>query len=56
VGGAGTYQFMVWVHDGSVDTFRIKVWQQIGGTEVVVYDNTTNQSVGGGNILIHKAK
>ncbi|HNS52057.1 MAG TPA: hypothetical protein PKO09_12850 [Anaerolineae bacterium] len=47
------FRFMVWAGDGSPDTFRIKIWWDDGGTEVVVYDNGVQQAIGAGNIVIH---
>ena len=36
------------------DTFRIKIWwEDVEGTENVVYDNGFNQPIGAGNIKIH---
>ena len=56
VNGSGTYQFMVWAGDGSPDTFRMKVWQDTGSGEVIVYDTNTDLGIGGGAIIVHKAK
>lgn len=52
------YKFMLWAGDNDPDTFRIKIWSEDddNGTEVVVYDNGTDQSIGGGSIVIHKGK
>jgi hypothetical protein len=52
INGAGNYGFMLWAGDGSPDTFRIKIWD--AGTEAVVYDNGTDQPIGGGSIVVHK--
>ena len=46
------YQFMIWARDGSPDTFRIKIWYE-DGEEVLVYDNGMDQSIGGGQIIVH---
>jgi hypothetical protein len=46
------YLFMVWAKDDEPDTFRIKIWYENGG-EVVIYDNGTDQAIGGGSIVIH---
>jgi hypothetical protein len=54
INGAGNYGFMLWAGDGSPDTFRIQIWD--AATEVVVYDNGMNQAIGGGSIVVHKAK
>jgi hypothetical protein len=48
------YKFMIWAGDGSPDTFRIRIWWE-DGQEHVVYDNSTNQALGGGSIVIHKS-
>ena len=42
--GAGT--------DGA-DTFRIKIWTEDGGVEAIVYDNGSDQEIGGGSIIVH---
>ena len=42
--------FMVWVGDDP-DTFRIKIWAETG---IPLYDNGSNQALGGGSIVIHK--
>jgi hypothetical protein len=47
------YKFMIWAGDGTPDTFRIKIWWEDNGTEVVVYDNGAAQAIGGGSIVIH---
>ncbi len=43
---------MLWAGDGSPDTFRIKIWN--AADESVVYDNDTDQAIGGGSIVIHQ--
>jgi hypothetical protein len=51
------YRFMLWAGDGSVDTFRIKIWWEAAdGTENVVYDNGVDQELGGGSIVVHTSK
>ena len=53
------FKFMIWATDndpGGDDTFRIKIWWEDGGVENIVYDNGTGQTIGGGNIKVHKAK
>jgi predicted outer membrane repeat protein len=51
------YKFMIWAGDGTAsggsDTFRIRIWWEDNGTEVVVYDNGAEQAIGGGNVVIH---
>ena len=47
------YKFMIWAGDGMSDTCRIKIWWEGNGTEVVVYDNGAEQTIGGGSIVIH---
>jgi hypothetical protein len=58
VNGTGTYRFMLWAGDGTgpdgEDTFRIKIWQETGGGETVVYDNGMDQPIAGGSIKVHK--
>jgi hypothetical protein len=56
INGAADYGFMIWGYDGTksgdADTFRIKIWDKLDG-DAVVYDNGTDQEIGGGNILVH---
>ena len=52
------YQFMLWATDGATsggsDTFRIRIWWEAGDAiEHDVYDNRTEQPIGGGNIVVH---
>jgi streptogramin lyase len=54
INGAGDYKFMLWAGDGEPDTFRIKIWEELLGEEIVYYDNDKDQSIGGGNIIVHK--
>jgi hypothetical protein len=70
VNGAGNYGFLLTATDGQltggggVDKFRIKIWEKASGA--IVYDNlisasddmtsTNTQAVGGGSIVIQKAK
>ena len=50
----GVYHFILWVTDGSSDTFRMKIWWVDGsGTPQVIYNNETLQPIGKGNIKIH---
>jgi hypothetical protein len=60
INGEGTYKFHIWAGDGTgdngEDTFRIKIWYEEGGSEVMVYDNGMDQEIGGGSIVVHKAK
>ena len=60
INGEGSYKFQVTVIDGDTysndgyneDLFRIKIWEEIGGNQVVVYDSGLIQP-GGGSIKIH---
>jgi hypothetical protein len=56
INGEGDYKFMLWAGDGEPDTFRIKIWLEDRGNEVVVYDNGMDQVIGGGNIIVHTKK
>ncbi|MDR4469907.1 MAG: FG-GAP repeat protein [Nitrospira sp.] len=53
----GDYGFLLTAKDSAIqggpatDTFRIKIWDK--GTGLTVYDNGTNQPIGGGNVVIH---
>ncbi len=50
------YHFMVWAGDGSPDTFQIKIWWEDANGEHVVYENSVNQALGGGSIVVHTSK
>ena len=50
VNGQGSYKFMIWADDDNPDTFRIQIWGDVG----TVYDNGSQQSLGGGNIVVHQ--
>jgi hypothetical protein len=50
------YKFMHWAGDGSPDTFHIRIWSELDGVKIVVYDNCTGQTIGGGSIVIHTKK
>jgi YVTN family beta-propeller protein len=53
------FKFMIWAKDGNPsgdDTFRIKIWYEDGGDEVIVYDNGPDREIGGGNIKVHTGK
>jgi hypothetical protein len=54
INGQGNYKFMIWAGDDAPDTFRIKIWYEAGGNEIVVYDNGMDQPIGGGSIVVHK--
>jgi hypothetical protein len=57
INGTGDYKFMLWAGDhDSGDTFRIKIWEETSGGENVVYDNGTDQVIGGGSIIVHDGK
>ncbi|MBN2559007.1 MAG: PKD domain-containing protein, partial [Clostridia bacterium] len=50
INGQGSYMFMIWATDDSVDTFRIKIENTADGT--IVYDNGA-QELCKGSIVIH---
>ncbi len=54
INGEGSYKFMITADDDNPDTFRIKIWYEENGSEIVVYDNGSQQSLGGGSIVVHK--
>ena len=54
INGEGVYKFMITADDGNPDKFRIKIWYEDGSGEHVVYDNGSQQPLGGGSIVIHK--
>ncbi|MFA5102807.1 MAG: LamG-like jellyroll fold domain-containing protein [Candidatus Thermoplasmatota archaeon] len=57
INGAGSYKFMITAWDGQLnggdDTFRIKIWYEENGSEIIVYDNGVDTVLGGGQIKIH---
>ena len=60
INGQTGYSFLLTATDGDLanpaiaDTFRIKIWRTVDATETPVYDNRTDQQLGGGSIVIHK--
>jgi PKD repeat protein len=54
INGEGLYKFMLTAEDGKPDTFRIKIWYEDGSGEHIVYDNGSQQAIGGGSIVVHK--
>jgi len=56
INGEGEYKFMIWAGDGDPDTFRIKIWEEVGEVESIVYDNGMDQEIGGGSIVVHTGK
>ncbi len=54
INGEGSYQFIITAVDGSPDTFRLKIWYTDTSGEHVIYDNGSNQALGGGNISATK--
>lgn len=50
INGQGSYKFMITADDDNPDTFRIHIWDDNG----TVYDNGSQQSLGGGSVVIHK--
>jgi parallel beta-helix repeat protein len=54
INGSGSYKFKLWAGDDVKDTFHIRIWgEDQPGQESVVYDNRTDQVLGGGSIVIH---
>jgi hypothetical protein len=51
-----SYMFMLWAGDGSPDTFRMKIWYEDDGNEIVIYDNGFKQPIASGSIKIHTNK
>jgi len=56
INGTGDYKFMLRAGDGEPDTFWIQIWEEIEDVEVLIYDNGSDQPIGGGNIIVHKGK
>jgi uncharacterized protein len=54
INGEGFYKFLITAIDSNPDTFRIKIWYEDNLIEHVVYDNGTQQALGGGSIVVHK--
>ena len=54
--GGQPFRFMLWARDDTPDTFRIKIWYDGAGGEVVVYDNGFGQPLGGGKIQIKRKR
>jgi predicted extracellular nuclease len=52
--GVGGYGFMLTADDGAPDTFRIKLWYTDASGEHVVYDNGSQQAIGGGSIVVKR--
>ena len=50
INGQGSYKFMIWADDDNPDTFRIHIWDDSG----TIYDNGSQQPLGGGSIVVHK--
>ncbi|HAL15792.1 MAG TPA: hypothetical protein DCP32_03260 [Anaerolineaceae bacterium] len=48
INGVGSYKFMITADDGAPDDFRIQIWGDGN-----VYDNGSQQVLGGGSIVIH---
>ncbi len=54
INGQGEYKFILWARDNEPDAFRIKIWEEDDSrAEMVIYDNESDQPIGGGNIVIH---
>lgn len=49
INGEGSYTFMISADDDDPDTFRIHIW----GGNGTVYDNGSQQALGGGSIKVH---
>ena len=44
----------MWAGDTLTDTFRIRIWwEEAEAVEHNVYDNSTEQAIGGGSIVVH---
>jgi hypothetical protein len=57
INGMGEYKFMLWAGDDTVDTFRIKIWEEDEfENETIIYDNGFDQEIDGGSIVIHTKK
>ena len=54
INGTGDYGFMLSATDDDPDLFRIKI--QDKDNDIVIYDNNEETELGGGQIIVHKAK
>ena len=52
INGTGDYKFMLRAGDGEPDTFWLQIWEEISDEELLIYDNGSDQSIGGGSIVI----
>jgi hypothetical protein len=60
INGAGNYAFLLTATDGTLDKFRIKIWDKATGN--IIYDNMIGIAdgvdpmtvIGGGSIVVHK--
>jgi hypothetical protein len=50
VNGVDGYTFQINADDGSPDQFRMQIWGPGSG---IVYDNGSDQNIGGGSIIVH---
>lgn len=56
VNDVGGYRFQLWATDGETDAFRLRIWREApDGTETDVYDNGSEQPIGGGSVVVHTA-
>ena len=56
INSTGDYKFMLRAGDGEPDTFWIQIWEERSDEELLIYDNGSDQSIGGGSIIVHKGK
>jgi len=57
INGEGAYKFRIWAGDDDPDTFRIRIWEEDEyANETDIYDNGSDQAIGGGSIVIHTKK
>jgi hypothetical protein len=56
INGTGDYKFMLRAVDGEPDTFWLQIWEEISDEELLIYDNGSDQSIGGGSIVIQTGK
>ena len=62
INGTGEYKFILTAIDGTLDKFRIKIWDKVTGN--IIYDNMLGVEetadpttiIQGGSIVIHKPK
>ena len=58
INSEGDDKFRMWAGDGEPDTFWIRIWieDEVIAEVTVIYNNSFDQAIGGGSIVIHTKK